>query len=128
MDLTRSEYRRNEQAARHGRASEVAASGDDRHAGSCQTYTVEPCKQAERGRTQSLQRRRWQDRGGHGACLLVGVARSSTRTPEPLDPASWRDAVAKGNRTIADAAAAARGCRACELWERATQTVWGRGP
>ncbi len=46
----------------------------------------------------------------------------------PLDPAAWRDAVANGTHTLADAAAAARGCRACELWERATQTVWGRGP
>jgi DNA polymerase len=31
-------------------------------------------------------------------------------------------------RTLADAADAARRCRACDLWERATQTVFGEGP
>jgi DNA polymerase len=56
------------------------------------------------------------------------MARSSPRTADPSEPAGWRDAVASGTRTVADAAAAAQGCRACELWERATQTVWGKGP
>jgi len=47
---------------------------------------------------------------------------------EPADPESWRDAVVNDERTLDDAAAAARRCRACELWERATQTVFGKGP
>ena len=44
------------------------------------------------------------------------------------DPASWRDAVREGAVTLAQAEKAAEGCRACELWKRATQTVFGRGP
>ncbi|HEX6942091.1 MAG TPA: UdgX family uracil-DNA binding protein [Gemmatimonadaceae bacterium] len=44
------------------------------------------------------------------------------------DPAAWRDAVANGTATLVQAKEAARGCRACRLWERATQTVFGQGP
>ena len=33
-----------------------------------------------------------------------------------------------GRADISDARAAAAGCRACDLWERATQTVFGEGP
>jgi DNA polymerase len=43
------------------------------------------------------------------------------------DPAEWRDAVEHREATLADAAEAARDCRACRLWERGTQTVFGSG-
>jgi DNA polymerase len=46
----------------------------------------------------------------------------------PPDPAAWHDAIADRSATVAQAAMAARRCRACELWERATQTVFGSGP
>jgi uracil-DNA glycosylase family protein len=45
-----------------------------------------------------------------------------------VDPLAYREAVAHGDQTLADAATAARHCRACDLWERATQTVFGSGP
>jgi DNA polymerase len=48
--------------------------------------------------------------------------------PTAPDPAAWRDAVADGSATLEQAAAAARRCRACDLWQRATQTVGGSGP
>ena len=41
------------------------------------------------------------------------------------EPAAWRDAVAQGEATLAEAENAARGCRACRLWQGATQTVFG---
>lgn len=44
------------------------------------------------------------------------------------DPAAWRDSLARGEATLEEAAEAARGCRACRLWERGTQTVFGEGP
>jgi DNA polymerase len=44
------------------------------------------------------------------------------------DPVAWREAVERGEATLADAAAAAQNCRACDLWKRATQTVFGSGP
>ena len=47
---------------------------------------------------------------------------------EHPDPAAWREAVARGEASIDEAAAAAKGCRACRLWERGTQTVFGEGP
>lgn len=47
---------------------------------------------------------------------------------EHPDPATWRDAIERGDSSLAEAATAARGCRACRLWERATQTVFGSGP
>lgn len=34
----------------------------------------------------------------------------------------------RGDADLDDVRAAARGCRACDLWERATQTVFGWGP
>ena len=43
------------------------------------------------------------------------------------DPAAWRDAIERGDASLAEAATAARGCRACRLWERASQTVFGSG-
>jgi DNA polymerase len=51
-------------------------------------------------------------------------------TPEAhtTDPAGWRDAVQESAVTLAQVEHAAEGCRACDLWKRATQTVFGRGP
>jgi uracil-DNA glycosylase family protein len=60
----------------------------------------------------------------------VRVGAVAGRSPKiaTVDPPAYRDAVAHGDRTLADAAVAARHCRACDLWERATQTVFGSGP
>jgi DNA polymerase len=44
------------------------------------------------------------------------------------DPEAWREGVQEHSAPLAQAAKAAQGCRACELWERATQTVFGSGP
>src|SRR5687767_9758934 len=44
------------------------------------------------------------------------------------DPSAWREAIELGETTLVEAREAARGCRACRLWERATQTVFGEGP
>jgi uracil-DNA glycosylase len=46
---------------------------------------------------------------------------------EPLDREE-RDAALKGARTIEQLRTLAAGCRACGLWARATQTVFGDGP
>lgn len=43
------------------------------------------------------------------------------------EPAEWRDAVLRHQTSLEEAADAARACRACRLWERGTQTVFGRG-
>jgi DNA polymerase len=43
-------------------------------------------------------------------------------------PILMRDAIAHGKATLDEAARRARRCRACDLWERATQTVFGAGP
>jgi DNA polymerase len=45
-----------------------------------------------------------------------------------LDPAAWRDAAARGRADLPALRRAAARCRACPLWERATQTVFGEGP
>jgi DNA polymerase len=45
-----------------------------------------------------------------------------------VDPAACRDAVGKGKVGLEDLAEPARRCRACELWKRGTQTVFGEGP
>jgi len=39
-----------------------------------------------------------------------------------------RDAALTGARSLDELRELARGCRACELWRRATQTVFGDGP
>jgi DNA polymerase len=44
-----------------------------------------------------------------------------------VDPEDWLAAVRGGDATLAEAHAAARSCRACPLWKRATQTVFGTG-
>ena len=43
------------------------------------------------------------------------------------DPVDWRDAVEHTEASLAAAADAAKSCRACRLWERGTQTVFGAG-
>lgn len=42
-------------------------------------------------------------------------------------PSSTAARLVPPSRSLADLAAAARGCRACDLWRRATQTVFGEG-
>lgn len=49
------------------------------------------------------------------------------RVTEPLDR-ERRDAILPAARTVDDLRALAVGCRACELWRNATQTVFGDGP
>jgi DNA polymerase len=53
-------------------------------------------------------------------------SRTSLKRASP-DPARWRDLVDSEDATLDEAAEAARGCRACDLWQRATQTVFGHG-
>jgi DNA polymerase len=48
-------------------------------------------------------------------------------TPEEA-PAEMRRAVAEGRASLPEVRTAAGACRACELWARATQTVFGEGP
>ena len=48
--------------------------------------------------------------------------------PDRPDPSAWRDAVTRGEASLDEAAQAATGCRACRLWARGTQTVFGEGP
>jgi uracil-DNA glycosylase family protein len=43
-------------------------------------------------------------------------------------PIAALDAVREGRADLAAVDAAASGCRACDLWARATQTVFGEGP
>ena len=54
------------------------------------------------------------------------AARASIKRASP-DPARWRDRVEGEDATLEQAAQAARGCKACELWQRGTQTVFGSG-
>ena len=52
-----------------------------------------------------------------------------SRGPSRTDaPSAAQAAVAGGRATLPDVRRAAAGCRACDLWERATQTVFGEGP
>ena len=46
----------------------------------------------------------------------------------PPDPTAWLEAVRQGKARIEEVRRAADGCRACPLWENATQTVFGEGP
>lgn len=43
-------------------------------------------------------------------------------------PAAWLESARRGQTTAADLRAAAERCRACDLWRRGTQTVFGEGP
>jgi DNA polymerase len=56
--------------------------------------------------------------------------RSSPATTEAstVAPLEMREAVERGRATYPDARTAAAACRACDLWARATQTVFGQGP
>jgi DNA polymerase len=46
---------------------------------------------------------------------------------ESPDPPDWRDAIRHNEAKLVAAAEAAKECRACRLWERGTQTVFGAG-
>jgi uracil-DNA glycosylase len=46
---------------------------------------------------------------------------------EPPDPATLRDQAREGAATLDDLRRSATGCRACDLWRDATQTVFGAG-
>jgi DNA polymerase len=48
--------------------------------------------------------------------------------PAEHRPTAALAAVAAGDAAFGEVRHAAAGCRACPLWERATQTVFGRGP
>jgi uracil-DNA glycosylase family protein len=43
------------------------------------------------------------------------------------DPVAMRDAAMRGNASLDDLRSAASGCRACDLYRNATQTVFGEG-
>ncbi|HUQ21839.1 MAG TPA: UdgX family uracil-DNA binding protein [Gaiellaceae bacterium] len=51
-----------------------------------------------------------------------------TATDPEVRPEAALAAVARRKVDIAEVRSAARGCQACDLWERATQTVFGSGP
>src|SRR5689334_253346 len=50
------------------------------------------------------------------------------RAAPEMRPVAALTAVRTGHADLETIAAAARGCRACDLWEHATQTVFGNGP
>ena len=65
-------------------------------------------------------------RGDRGA---TGDPNASRRESSPTDtPAVMHAAVADGRATLPEVRARGRGRRARDLWERATQTVFGAGP
>jgi uracil-DNA glycosylase len=47
---------------------------------------------------------------------------------KPADPGAMHAAALAGRVDLPDVREAAAGCRACDLWARATQTVFGTGP
>jgi uracil-DNA glycosylase len=51
----------------------------------------------------------------------------SARVEEP-DPVEWRERARAGRVAVERLRRTAAGCRACPLWERGTQTVFGEGP
>jgi len=55
------------------------------------------------------------------------MSRRLGATPEPRTPPTTEQGVLR-DRPLAELREAAAGCRACELWERGTQTVFGEGP
>lgn len=55
------------------------------------------------------------------------MANVLTRVEPEVRPAAARDAVLAGRAGAAEVRRAAAGCRACDLWARATQTVFGEG-
>ena len=58
---------------------------------------------------------------------MVGILLTCGLMTDPLDREE-RDAAIPGARSIRALRELATGCRACELWARATQTVFGEGP
>src|SRR5262245_39014832 len=56
------------------------------------------------------------------------MAALSARKTLPPVPVAARDALLRDAATLAQVAKAAAACRACDLWERATQSVFGKGP
>jgi DNA polymerase len=59
--------------------------------------------------------------------VTVGPGDLATARPEAR-PGAALAAIAEGDVGFDEVRAAADGCRACDLWARATQTVFGRGP
>jgi len=60
---------------------------------------------------------------------LPGMVATDPRdAPRTRRPAAALAAVRANEADLADIAEAAGGCRACDLWRRATQTVFGAGP
>src|SRR5688500_18562436 len=55
-------------------------------------------------------------------------ARSPVAAPRKRRPEAAREAVQAGLADMGMVEEAAQGCRACDLWARATQTVFGDGP
>jgi DNA polymerase len=56
------------------------------------------------------------------------MARSLTARDPEVRPEAVLASVADGRADIDTVAGAAAGCRACDLWANATQTVFGKGP
>jgi DNA polymerase len=49
------------------------------------------------------------------------------KRPSKSDPTAALEAVQRGDATLSQIAHSADSCRACDLWKRATQTVFGEG-
>lgn len=58
----------------------------------------------------------------------IGIRPAPARRVTELLSREERDAALTGARSLDELRELARGCRACELWRRATQTVFGDGP
>jgi len=56
------------------------------------------------------------------------MARPTSTTDSGAQPETVLASVIDGKSDISKVARAAAGCRACDLWARATQTVFGKGP
>jgi uracil-DNA glycosylase len=56
------------------------------------------------------------------------IAQRSRGAAAGSDPLAWLAAAREGNADWEAVAGAAAGCRACPLWRRGTQTVFGEGP
>jgi len=63
------------------------------------------------------------------AGLIAMTTHRQKRSDGPIaDPAAWTKAAIVSHASLDAARRAASHCRGCELWERATQTVFGVGP
>src|SRR5688572_16425563 len=65
-----------------------------------------------------------QDRGGAG----FGSLQRRAPQPRPVDAPAHPALTLPPGVDLEVARETAGGCRACDLWERATQTVFGEGP